>query len=138
LEAEALQQAEEQKTTAEGKVAARREQKARTGKKARGREPQVPNPDEAVPKPGTQAALLTGQPHHVARHPEVEQNVGARPQAVSADSAYWDRKQVGDARIQGIDLHVATGKETHGSRCAAAGEGPPAASAAPPQGCGSR
>src|SRR5208283_4065447 len=45
---------------------------------------------------------------------QVKQNVGAHPQAVSADNGYWNGKQVGDARVQGIDLHVATGKQKHG------------------------
>ena len=45
---------------------------------------------------------------------QVKQNVGAQPQAVSADNGYWNGKQVGDARVQGIDLHVATGKQKHG------------------------
>ena len=54
LEAEARQQAEEQKAAAEAKIAARREQEARTGKKARGRDPQVPDPNQAVPKPDAQ------------------------------------------------------------------------------------
>jgi len=45
---------------------------------------------------------------------QVEQNVGAKPQAVSADSGYWDPKQVEKIQVQGIDLHVATGKQKHG------------------------
>ena len=45
---------------------------------------------------------------------QVTQNVGAQPQAVSADNGYWNGKQVEDARVQGIDLHVATGKQKHG------------------------
>src|SRR5271165_506024 len=45
---------------------------------------------------------------------QVKQNVGAQPQAVSADNGYWNGKQVGDARVQGIDLYVATGKQKHG------------------------
>ena len=44
----------------------------------------------------------------------MKQNVGAQPQAVSADNGYWNGKQVGDTRVQGIDLHVATGKQKHG------------------------
>ena len=45
---------------------------------------------------------------------QVEQNVGAKPQAASADTGYWDPRQVGDERVQGIDLYVATGKQKHG------------------------
>jgi hypothetical protein len=44
---------------------------------------------------------------------QVKQNVGAQPQAVSADNGYWNGKQVEDARVQGIDLYVA-GKQKHG------------------------
>lgn len=45
---------------------------------------------------------------------QVEQNVGAQPQAVSADSGYWNPEQVEKIQVQGIDLHVATGKQKHG------------------------
>ena len=45
---------------------------------------------------------------------QVKRNLGAQPQAVSADAGYWKGKQVGDARVQGIDLYVATGKQKHG------------------------
>src|SRR5271157_660484 len=45
---------------------------------------------------------------------QVKNNVGTQPQASSADNGYWSARQVGDARIQGIDLHVATGKQKHG------------------------
>lgn len=172
LEAEARQQAEEQKAAAEAKLAARREQEARTGKKARGREPQVPDPDKAAPKPGAQRSFTdpdsrimphgtqkgsflqgynaqaavdgaaqvivaadvvqeTTDNHQLAPMLEqVEQNVGARPQAVSADSGYWDPKQVGDERVQGIDLHVALGKDKHGApRDVTSGAVPPTANA---------
>jgi transposase len=54
---------------------------------------------------------------------QVKKNVGAQPQAASADNGYWNGQQVGDARIQGIDLHVAAGKQKHGEpRKAADGE----------------
>jgi transposase len=167
LEAEARQQAEEEKAAAEAKIAARREQEARTGKKARGRAPQVPDPDKALPKPGAQrsftdpdsrimphgtqkGSILQGYNAQAAVDGEaqvivaaelvqdttdnhqlvpmleqVEQNVGAKPQAVSADSGYWDPAQVEDARLQGIDLHVAVAKEKHGSEGDASGGGPP-------------
>jgi hypothetical protein len=45
---------------------------------------------------------------------QVKQNVGAMPQAASADSGYWNPKQVEKLQAQGIDLHVATGKQKHG------------------------
>ena len=50
LEAEAREKAEEKKAAAEGKIAERREQEARTGKKTGGREPQVPDPEKAMPE----------------------------------------------------------------------------------------
>ena len=45
---------------------------------------------------------------------QVEQNVGAKPEAASADHGYWDPKQVQDPRVQGIALYVAAGKQKHG------------------------
>jgi len=45
---------------------------------------------------------------------QVKQNVGAQPQAVSADNGYWNGKQVGEVQGRGIDLHVATGKQNYG------------------------
>jgi hypothetical protein len=44
----------------------------------------------------------------------VEQNLGAKPKAASADAGYWSEDQLSDERVQGIDLHVATGKQQHG------------------------
>ena len=45
---------------------------------------------------------------------QTERNVGAWPQAVSADTGYWNPKQVEKIQGLGIDLHVATGKQKHG------------------------
>ena len=50
LEAEAREQAEEKKAAAEARIAERREQEARTGKKTGGREPPVPDPEKAMPE----------------------------------------------------------------------------------------
>lgn len=55
---------------------------------------------------------------------QVEQNLGAKPQAVSADSGYWNPQQVDDPRLQGIDLYVATGKQKHGESSQPTGEDP--------------
>lgn len=33
---------------------------------------------------------------------------------MSAGNGYWNGKQVEEAWVQGIDLHVATGKQKHG------------------------
>jgi hypothetical protein len=48
LEAEAKQKAEEKKAAAEAKIAERREQEERTGKKTGGREPQVHQAGDVV------------------------------------------------------------------------------------------
>ena len=156
LEAEAKQKAEEKQAAAEAQIRQRQEQEARTGKKVSGREPQVPDPEQAVPDPKAQrnftdpesrimpdgghkgsfvqgynaqiavdgeaqvivAAEVTQQSNDkqqlVPMLEQVKRNMGAQPQAVSADNGYWNGKQVGDARVQGIDLHVATGKQKHG------------------------
>jgi len=42
-----------------------------------------------------------------------ERNVGARPQAASADTGYWNPQQVEKLQGQGVDLHVASGKQRH-------------------------
>ena len=174
LEAEAREKAEEKKAAAEGKIAERREQETRTGKKTGGREPQVPDPEKAMPEAKAQrnftdpdsrimpdgshkgsfvqgynaqvavdgeaqvivAAELTQETndkHQLAAMLEqVQQNVGDKPQAASADTGYWDPKQVSDPRVQGIDLHVAVGKQKHGERNAAAKEDPDAVELAEP------
>ena len=49
LEAEAKQKAEEQKAAAEAKLAERRKKEAETGKKTAGRDPQIPDPEQARP-----------------------------------------------------------------------------------------
>ena len=51
----------------------------------------------------------------VAMVEQVKQNVGAQPQAVSADNGYWNGKQVGEVQVRGINLHVATGKQKPGA-----------------------
>ena len=44
----------------------------------------------------------------------VEQNLGAKPEAVSADAGYCSEAQLTDKRVEGIELDVATGKQKHG------------------------
>ena len=46
---------------------------------------------------------------------QVRQNTGAAPVACSADTGYWSPEQLIDKRVEGIDLHVATGREKHGA-----------------------
>jgi len=50
LEQEAREKAEQQRAEAEAKLAERREQEKQTGQKERGREPQVPDPEQAQPQ----------------------------------------------------------------------------------------
>jgi len=50
LEAEAKQRAEEQKAAAEAKLAERRKQETETGRKVGGREPEIPDPEQARPE----------------------------------------------------------------------------------------
>lgn len=45
---------------------------------------------------------------------QVEENTGSKPQAASADTGYWNSQQMADARLQGVDLYIATGKQKHG------------------------
>jgi transposase len=44
----------------------------------------------------------------------VVQNLGAKPDAASADAGYCSEEQVNDERVRGIELYIATGKQKHG------------------------
>ena len=44
----------------------------------------------------------------------VEQNMGAKPEAATADAGYCSENQLNDARVKGVELYVATGKQKHG------------------------
>ena len=44
----------------------------------------------------------------------VEQNMGAKPEAVTADTGYFSEDQVNDERVKDIELYMATGKQKHG------------------------
>jgi hypothetical protein len=44
----------------------------------------------------------------------VEQNMGGRPKAATADAGYFSESQVTDERVSGIELYVAIGKQKHG------------------------
>ena len=46
---------------------------------------------------------------------QVEKNTGTKPEAGSADNGYWAPEQVADKRVEGIELHVATGRDKHGA-----------------------
>jgi hypothetical protein len=60
LEEEAKAKAEQQRAEAEGKLAARREQEQQTGKKRPGREPKVPDPEQAQPEAKAQRNFTDG------------------------------------------------------------------------------
>src|ERR1035437_5847261 len=44
----------------------------------------------------------------------VKQNMGAKPEAATADAGYCSEEQLTDKRVEGIELYVATGKQKHG------------------------
>lgn len=153
LEAEAKQAAEKQKAEAEARIAKRRQQEEQTGKKARGRDPQAPDPEKVMPKASAQrnftdpesrimpdgarkGSFVQGYNAQIVADSEaqiivacdlteettdkqqlapvleqVEQNLGVKPAAASADAGYWSEAQVSDERLRGIALYVATGKE---------------------------
>lgn len=54
LEQEAKENAEKERAEAEAKIAERRDKEAKTGKKAGGHEPKVPDPEQAKPEPKAQ------------------------------------------------------------------------------------
>ena len=153
LEQEAREKAEREGAEVEAKLAERREQQERTGKKMRGREPKVPDPDKATPEAKSQrnftdpesrimpdgankgsfvqgynaqaavdstaqiivAAEITQETtdNHqlVPMLSQVEQNLGRKPQAASADAGYWSEANATDESVAGIDLHIATGRD---------------------------
>jgi transposase len=172
LEQEAREKAERERAEAEAKLAARRQEEERTGKKMRGREPKVPDPEQAQPEARAQrnftdadsrimpdgankgsfvqgynaqaavdstaqvivAAEVTQQTtdNHqlVPMLNQVEQNLGRKPKAASADAGYWSEANVSDESVAGIDLHIATGRDKHGE-IETASEPPPPQGATP-------
>ena len=44
----------------------------------------------------------------------VAKNMGAKPQAATADTGYFSESRVTDERVNGIELYVAIGKQKHG------------------------
>jgi len=46
---------------------------------------------------------------------QVGKNTGVKPVAGSADNGYCSSEQIVDKRVEGIDLHVATGRDKHGA-----------------------
>lgn len=51
---------------------------------------------------------------------QIEQNLGQKPAAVSADTGYFSDEQVTGEHAQGIELYVATGKQKHDEATAVA------------------
>lgn len=115
LEAEAKQKAEEKQAAAEAQIRQRQEQEARTGKKVCGREPQVPDPEQAVPDPKAQPTQLhrPGKPDPARWGPQGQ----LRARLQSADRGGWgsagDRGGGGNAAEQrqaAIDAPVGAGE----------------------------
>lgn len=157
LEAEAREKAQQEKAAVEARIAERRQKEVETGQKRGGREPQIPDPEQAVPDEKAQrnftdsesrimpdgthkgsfvqaynaqiavdseaqiivAAEITqdcnDKQQLAPMFEQVENNTGAKPVAGSADNGYWSPEQVADKRVGGIDLHVATGRDKHGT-----------------------
>jgi len=155
LEQEAREKAEQERIEVESRLAERREEQARTGKKKRGREPEVPDPDQAKPEPKAQrnftdpesrimpdgankgsyvqgynaqvavdstaqvivAAEITQQTNDkqqlVPMLVRIEENLGRKPEKVTADSGYFSQASVTDPRVAEIDLYIATGRDKH-------------------------
>ena len=60
---------------------------------------------------------------------QVEENLGRKPQAASADTGYWSEDNVTDENVAEIDLHIATGRDKHEEVAMANGPLPEAATA---------
>jgi len=55
----------------------------------------------------------------------VEQNLGRKPQAASADAGYWSEANATDESVAGIDLHIATGRDKREQAIETVSEPPP-------------
>ncbi len=55
---------------------------------------------------------------------QVEQNMGRKPDAASADAGYWSEANATDESLAEIDLHIATGRDKHEEAGATAGAPP--------------
>ena len=58
---------------------------------------------------------------------QVEENLGRKPDAASADAGYFSQANVTDASVAEIDLHIATGRDKHEEVIATASGPPPEA-----------
>lgn len=173
LEHEARVKAGQERAEAEARLAARREEEERTGRKKRGRAPQVPDPEQArpdakaqrnftdpesriMPDGANKGSFVQGYNAQAAvdatvqvivaaevvqqttdTHQllpmlnQVEENLGRKPRAASADAGYFSEANVRDQSVAGIDLYIATGRDRHE-------EGIGAASGPPPQGASAK
>jgi len=167
LEQEAREKAERERAAAEAKLAERREHEERTGKKPRGCESRVPDPDKAAPNPKAQrnftdpesrimpdgankGSFLQGYNAQAAvdataqivvaaevtqettdNHQllpmldQVKENLGCKPERVSADAGYWSEANATDESVASIDLHIATGREEQEEKIAPKSGPPP-------------
>ncbi len=57
---------------------------------------------------------------------QVEENMGRKPEAASADAGYWSGANATDESAAAIDLHIATGRAKHGEAIETASGPPPA------------
>jgi transposase len=90
LEQEAREKAEQQRAAAEARTAERRAQEAETGKKAGGRDPKVPDPEQAVPEAKAQRNFTDSD----SRIMVDGANKGAFIQAYNAQAAVDSQSQV--------------------------------------------
>lgn len=90
LEQEAKEKAEKQRAEAEARIAARREQEAQTGKRAGGRDPKVPDPEQAEPEAKAQRNFTDPE----SRIMVDGANKGAFIQAYNAQAAVDSQSQV--------------------------------------------
>ena len=56
---------------------------------------------------------------------QVEDNLGAMPEKVSADTGYFSEANVTDEQVKDVDLYVATGRDKHGAAVETSSDPPP-------------
>ena len=102
LEQEAREKAERERAEAEAKLAERRDEQERTGKKKRGREPQVPDPGSgATGRQGAAQLHRSGEPHHARRSQQGQLRAGLQRAGGSGLDGAGNRGRGGHARDHG-------------------------------------